>query len=394
MDSISRYIVRTTLSAFALILGSLIAVVWITHALREIDIITNQSQSVLAFVGITSLLIPSLALVVAPLALIIAVGYTLNRLNADSEIVVMNAAGMSPWRIFMPFLTVGIMVSLLVVAISAYIAPQCLREMRSQLTQVRADLIAHLMQPGRFTSVDRQLLTFYVRERRANGELLGIFIDDRRNPEERGTFIAEQGQVVEDGTRTFLVLVRGSAQRTGANQSDPTVVLFDRYAFDLTPFTGGDSARQYSLSERFLWELIWPGEKDAALKADFGRRWRELNDRLAAPLYPIVFTIIGFALLGAPRTSRQSRGVSIVAAMVLVGAIRLTGFAAVVFATRTPSAAAALYVLLAAVVLLGLTIISRGAIIEPPAALLNLLSGIQERLARGRTQPAAGSVSA
>ena len=114
MGSFDRYIFRTTFGAFLLILISLTTVIWLTHALREIDLMTNQRQTVLTFIGITGLLIPMLVLVIAPIALVIAVGHTLNRLNTDSEIVVMNASGMSPWRIFRPFLTTTLVVSVLV----------------------------------------------------------------------------------------------------------------------------------------------------------------------------------------------------------------------------------------------------------------------------------------
>src|ERR1041384_6000986 len=114
MGSFDRYIFRTTFGAFLLILISLTAVIWLTHALREIDVMTNQRQTVLTFIGITGLLIPMLVLVIAPLALVLAVGHTLNRLNTDSEIVVMSASGMSPWRVFRPFLITTIVASMLV----------------------------------------------------------------------------------------------------------------------------------------------------------------------------------------------------------------------------------------------------------------------------------------
>jgi len=390
MSAISRYIVRTTFGAFVLVVASLTAIVWITQALRELDIVTHQGQGILAFVGITALVIPSLALVIMPIALIVAMAFTLNRLNSDSEIVVMNAAGMSPWRVFAPFLLVGVVVALMVAVVSAYLAPKGLREMRTQLTKVRADMIANLLQPGRFASVDRQLLTIHVRERRANGELLGLFIDDRRDPEERATFTAEQGQVVEDENGTFLVLIRGSAQRMDVRQQDPAIVLFDRYAFDLTPLANLQSRPSHGVPERYLWELLWPDPGDPLL-SDPGRRWRELHERLSAPLYPLVFAIIGFAILGAPRTSRQSRGFSIAVVIAAVLAIRLGAFALIVFSMRAPFMIAALYLLLAGVSALGLRIIARGAIVEPPVFLLNLGETLASRLARFRGAAAPGA---
>src|SRR5499427_3176179 len=114
MGKIDRYVFRTSFGAFVLILVSLTAIIWVTQALRDIDLITGQGQTVLVFIGLTGLFIPLLVLVIAPVALMIAIAYTLNKLNTDSEIVVLNAAGMAPWRLFRPFLLVAIVVALLV----------------------------------------------------------------------------------------------------------------------------------------------------------------------------------------------------------------------------------------------------------------------------------------
>src|ERR1044071_9616177 len=222
MRGFDRYIFRTTFGAFLLILISLTAVIWLTHALREVDLMTNQRQTVLVFVGITGLLIPMLVLVIAPIALVIAVGHTLNRLNTDSEIVVMNASGMSPWRIFRPFLTTTIVVSILVLGISAYLAPKGLRELRIWATKVKADFVINIVQPGRFITIERGL-TFHIRERRNDGQLLGIFIDDRRDEKERVTSLAEYGEIVESGAGTFLLLMNGAVHPLPAGRVDPTI---------------------------------------------------------------------------------------------------------------------------------------------------------------------------
>src|SRR5512136_480263 len=118
MGSIGRYIFRTTFGAFAVVLVSLTAVIWVTQALHDIDLITSQGQSILVFIGITGLIIPLLVLVIAPIALLIAVAHTLNKMSTDSEIIVMNGAGASPWLLFRAFLSVAVVVSLLVTVIS------------------------------------------------------------------------------------------------------------------------------------------------------------------------------------------------------------------------------------------------------------------------------------
>ena len=172
MGSIGRYIFRTTFGAFLVICASVTALMWITQALRDIDLMTNQGQSIFVFIGITGLIIPLLVLIIAPIALMIAVAHVLNKLGNDSELIVMNASGMPPWVLFRPFLAVGIVVSLLVAAISIYVSPWGLRELRRWATEVRADLVSNIVQPGRFTKLEERL-TLHIRERRPNGQLLG-----------------------------------------------------------------------------------------------------------------------------------------------------------------------------------------------------------------------------
>src|SRR4051794_16273739 len=108
MGSIGRYIFRTTIAAFVLTLVSLTLIIWVTQALREIDLVTNQKQTVLTFIGITSLTIPFLMVIIIPVAFALAVAHVLNKLTTDSEIIVMSSAGMSPWGVFKGFLAAGI----------------------------------------------------------------------------------------------------------------------------------------------------------------------------------------------------------------------------------------------------------------------------------------------
>ncbi|MGB2657013.1 MAG: LptF/LptG family permease, partial [Pseudolabrys sp.] len=226
MGSISRYIFRTTLGAFLIVLVSLTAVIWVTQALRDIDIMTSQGQTILVFIGITGLIIPLLILVIAPIALLIAVAHVLNKMSNDSEIIVMNAAGMSPWILFRAFMAAAIVVSVLVAAISAYFAPKGLRMLRDWLTEVRANVVSNIVQPGRFTAIESGV-TIHIRERRPNGQLAGIFLDDRRSANERITVLSEIGELLDNSSGTYLVLQKGIVQRHETSQRDPAMVVFD-----------------------------------------------------------------------------------------------------------------------------------------------------------------------
>jgi len=381
MGSINRYIFRTTFAAFAIVLVSLTAVIWVTQALRDIDIVTNQGQNLLVFAGITGLIIPLLVLVIAPIALLIAVAHVLNKLSTDSEIIVMNSAGISPWLLFRAFLPVAIVVSLLVLAISAYFAPKGLKMLRDWITEVRANVVSNIVQPGRFTAIENGV-TIRIGERHANGQLVNIFLDDRRDPAERVTVLAESGDLLDNDKGTFLVLQKGMVQRQQSTQRDPAIVAFDRYAFDLSQFAGGQQAVKYSIRERYLWQLLFPDPTDPLYTEQPGQFRAELFDRLIEPLYPLAFLVIAFAYLGTPRTNRQSRTLSLLGAIGGVALLRLIGFVSTVFGANFPWMVWLQFIALAIAFILGLYVIRRGLIIEPPAAIADRIGAFTERLSR------------
>jgi lipopolysaccharide export system permease protein len=381
MGSIGRYIFRTTMGAFLIICVSLTIVMWFTQAIREFDLITSQRQTVFVFIGITSLLIPLLVMMIAPISLVLAIAHILNKLSADSEIIVMNAAGVSPWRLASPFIASALVVSALVALIAAYLSPLSLRELRDWATEVRADILTNIVQPGRFATIGGNL-TFHIADRRPNGLLLGIFLDDRRDPKEHATYLAEQGEIVKNDTGSFLVLEKGSVQRLEAGQRDPRIVTFDRYAFDLSKFTAGPQSVVYNVREKYIWELMWPPAKDAVYIAQAGEYRAELHDRFATPLYPLAFVILAYAFLGPPQTTRQSRTLALFALVGVVSVLRLIGFLSVIIGVHVPSVIAAQYVALIGSIAAGIWQISRGQAIEPAAAVSRFASAITERLAK------------
>ncbi|MGC1349226.1 MAG: LPS export ABC transporter permease LptF [Xanthobacteraceae bacterium] len=384
MGSIGRYMFRATMAAFVITLVSLTVVMWFTQAIREFDLITSQRQTLFVFIGITGLLIPLLVMMIAPISLVLATAHTINKLSSDSEIIVMNAAGVSPWPLVRPFLAAALVVSILVALIAVYVSPWSLRELRDWATQVRADILTNIVQPGRFTTVSGNL-TFHIADRRPNGLLVGIFLDDRRDPKEHATYLAEQGEIIKNETGSFLVLEKGSVQRLEAGARDPRIVTFDRYAFDLSKFGVGPQTGAgvtYNTREKYIWELIWPPANDALFVAQPGEYRSELHDRIATPLYPFAFVVLAYAFLGPPQTTRQSRTLSLLSLTGAVALLRLIGFLSVIIGAHAPAALAAQYVALIGSIVVGAWLISRGQAVEPAAMVSKIANAIGERLAK------------
>jgi lipopolysaccharide export system permease protein len=306
--------------------------------------------------------VPILMLVIAPIAMVMAICYTLLKLNGDSELVVMNAAGISPGRMLRPVLAASVVVTAFVAYIAADLGPRLQRTMNLEIAKVRTDVVANIVRPGTFISVDRGLI-FHIRERRSESQFRGIFIDDARDPEERTTIVAEYGQIVQRQDEAFLVMRDGNVQRRRAKEHDPTIVLFDQYAFDLTRLAPAPQVN-VGLRETFIWDLAFPAADNPILKSSPAQFRIELHERLIAPLYPLAFAMIAFALLGFPRTTRQSRAVSLFAVIAGVTGLRLAGFAASAIAYTFPPALAAVYAMIALAVAFGAVIVWRGTPLE------------------------------
>jgi lipopolysaccharide export system permease protein len=214
---------------------------------------------------------------------------------------------------------------------------------------------------------------------------LGIFLDDRRDPKEHATFLAEQGEIVKNDTGSFLVLEKGSVQRLETGQHDPRIVTFDRYAFDLSKFgvgPQGASGTTYNTREKYITELMWPQANDTLFAAQPGEYRSELHDRFATPLYPLAFVILAYAFLGPPQTTRQSRTLSLLGLIGAVSLLRLAGFLSVIVGVRVPSMLALQYVALFGSIGAGAWQISRGRAIEPAAAVSRFATAVTERFAK------------
>ncbi|MGF9761354.1 LPS export ABC transporter permease LptF [Microvirga sp. 0TCS3.31] len=358
MTLLERYILKITFSAFAACLLALTGVIWITQALRELDLLTGKGQTLLIFLTVTGLSLPALISVIAPVAFFLATIYTLNKLNGDSELIVMSAGGMPPGRLLRPFLALAAFVCLAVGIISIHIMPASFQEMRQLFTKIRADFVGTMAKEGQFISLDNGI-TFHYRERQGDS-LLGIFMEDLREKNKAIVYLAERGQTAEQNGTSYLVLQKGSVQRKEPNSRDSSIVAFERYAVDLSAFNKEGGEVVYKPRERSTLQLLFPDKSEPIYQEQSGRFRAELHERLSSWLYPLAMMMIAFAALGEPRTTRQGRGMAIASAVVAIVLMRILGFAASSGVARTSAAVIAIYAVPLASILISLLLILKG----------------------------------
>jgi lipopolysaccharide export system permease protein len=330
MTLFGRYMFRQVTNAFLVILLTLTLVVWLATALKELNLITSQGQGIVLFLQMTMLSLPSLMALIAPNAMLMAALYTLDRMNGDSELIVMTASGAPVWRIGAPLLALASLVSTAILLANLLVTPASMRALRSFVTQVRADLISQVLQPGRFSSPEKGL-TFHIRDRSLNGDLLGLLVHDSRDDDQVMSYLAERGRIITNDEGSYLVMLDGYVQRFRSNEKDKDVqmVAFDQNMLDLSEFSPKDnSGKDVRPREMYLGDLISPDLTNKAVQREYGQIRAELHDRLATPLYPLVFTFIAIAFLGHARTTREARWAQIIAAFGIAVGLRVAGLTA------------------------------------------------------------------
>ena len=353
MSLFSRYVFRQVANAFVIILVTLTTIVWLATALKQLDLIVSQGQGFVLFLKMTFLTLPSLMALIAPNAMLMASLYTLDRMNGDSELIVMTAAGAPIWRIGAPFVLLASMVCVVILICNLWVMPASMRALRALITQVRADVISQVLQPGRFSSTEPGL-TFHIRDRSPTGDLLGLLVHDERDDKQLMSYLADRGRIISNDDGAYLVMFDGHVHRFETKSPDQGVqiVAFDQYLLNISDLNPKDTgSKELRPRERYLGELLNPDPKLLKAKGAVGQLRTELHDRFSTPFYPLLFALLAVAILGHARTTRESRWAQILIAAGIAVGLRVSGLTASNLVTLSAGATPLVYLIPIAAIL-------------------------------------------
>ena len=327
MGIFARYVFRQTAGAFLLILFSLCSIVWIALALRQLNVVTSQGQDTWTLIKMTTLALPNLMAIIAPVSFLIAALHTLNRLNTDSELIVLTASGSTVWTAAKPLLLLALIITAGLGFINQLAQPWSFRQLKEYVVQMRTDLLTQVIQPGRFSQPETGL-TFHIRERALNGELIGLVMHDTRAKDQAQSYLAERGVIVKQEPTAYLVMNAGHIIRRSDAKEPPQIIAFDTYAVDLDQFEPqGEQVGELKPRERYFDELLDTDPKCKICKYQAGQFRAEFHERFASLLYPTAFALIIVAFVGQTRSTRSSRMESLVVAFLIAAGARLGGLA-------------------------------------------------------------------
>ncbi len=335
MQKVSGYILRRSTVAFLFVTLSLVCAIWLMQSLRLIDLIVNRGLPFSMFLYMSMLMLPTFLALILPVSLFTAVLFAYNRLTMDSELLVMRAAGISQTGLSKSaFLLAGI-VTVIIYSLTLYLLPLSFREFKDRQVTIRNDFSTVLLQEGVFTELAMGI-TVFVRERGAEGELLGVLVHDGRNPEKPVTMMAENGALVRTDEGPQVIMVNGNRQEVSKDSGALSLLYFDRYVLDVHSVGKTLDKRWREPRERFLDELFFPDMTDGNNQFNAAKLRAEGHQRLTLPIYALAFTAIALAALLSGDYARRGLGKRITTAILLIVAIQGAALGFTNLAARFP----------------------------------------------------------
>jgi lipopolysaccharide export system permease protein len=327
MLAIERYFLRQLAVGMVLVTIGLTAILWLTQSLRFVELTVNKGASILTFIKLTVLVMPNFLTVILPVALFTVTLFTYNKLISDRELVVLRAAGLSHWALARPAMILAGINIFLGLALNLWIIPWSNEASHKLQYQLRSTATGVLLQEGQFSQISKGL-TVYVRARDPKGELLGLIIHDRRNPEKVTTILAERGALVqnEDGTPSVMMF-NATRQQVTPGSNRLSLLSYDSYTMQFSDGPDNDDDRVRDARERPTRELFSLSESLIG-PVQFRQFRVEGHQRFAAPLYHLSFAFLATACLLCGWFNRRGQTSRLVLAVVLMVIIQAAALGA------------------------------------------------------------------
>jgi len=238
--------------------------------------------------------VPSSLELILPLALTLSVLLVLGRMNQDSELTILRAAGYSNRRIFGLVLVPAGLIALVVAWLSLVLSPEVARELDRQVVEKENLTVFDTVVPGRFQTDNSGRLIYAEGISDDRESLIDVFIVEPSDDAELEVFLTGRTarQELSEGEK-FLVLFDGYKHTGSATRLDWEISKFERYLIRMEPET---AERPDSLDTEDTLDLFASGQPAELAIAS----WRVSLPVMCLLMLPWAF-VMG---RGSPRQSR------------------------------------------------------------------------------------------
>lgn len=310
--TLSYYVVSEILPPFFLGLMAFTFILLTGRMLKLVELLVTRGVPLSQIGKLFVLILPTFLEMTVPMALLLGILVGLSGLSNDHEILALKASGISPFQVLWPIGMVALFVSLLTLLITTLVRPAANLELKKELYNIAKSRVATALKENVFNS-DFPKVLIYVEEVIPPGNTSqGVLIVDRRNPTRETVIFGKVALFLsnEETATLSLKLFDGVIhEREKKTQSIFSQTHFNVYHFNL------DLAETFNLirkqkrdpSEMSLWQLGETIRSKQAQGLNPINEILDLHQRFSFPFAPLVFSLLGVALVLMPAPSRQGR---------------------------------------------------------------------------------------
>ena len=323
MSHLDRYIFKQCLLVFAFFTLVFSLVTWVNRSVFIFDSLISAGHSATVFLEFSLLALPTVLSAVLPISAFAATTYVTSRLSNESELAVIQATGISPWRLARPVFVFGLLIGLLMFSLTGYLVPKTGTTTKDREFELSQNLGAKFLREGSFQHPLKGV-TFFISDITQNSELRGVLISDRREKDTSYTYTSERAFLVSSEDQTILLMQNGLMQSLDRINNTLSLTQFDELAYNLTIIDS--SARKAPPPIDYLPTLLlW---QDPELASDLtnqplSRVIEDKHRRIQYALLCLVTSLLGFAALYSAGFSRHGSGLFIGLAIFLLVIVKL-----------------------------------------------------------------------
>ncbi len=229
---IVRYLIRETVKTQLAVLFVLFLIFFSQKFIRILASATDGGIPSAEILSLVALYMPSMATLMLPLSLYVAILITFGRLYAESEITVMNATGMGNKFLIYAALCLALITGSLAAFNALWLSPWATTQENRLLEEIESDSGLNLLVEGQMQSTPNGQAVIFVDDITNNGGLRKIFIAQPLSKDNLlpNVVVADQGSVTElaDG-RQLLKLKEGVRYEGIPSQLNYSVTEYQNY---------------------------------------------------------------------------------------------------------------------------------------------------------------------
>ena len=315
LAGIDRYLIRSFLTLFLALIAVAMALLLLERLIRIADLVAGSDTAMLTGSLLIANLIPHYLNLALPGAFLISMILTVDRLSRSGEIVALMAAGVSLYRIVLPFVLFAAALAMASLLISGYLQPVSRYSYRELVHNLHHRSIVTVFQERKVVQYDNKII--WTQSVDSEGKTLGPVFILETAPNGRKAFMSSKSGTLNEMSNGMWAITLINGRGASYNPGDPPN-RYERIDFDKVLWPAvtnleayrprGDDERELLLTELLNTKKAGghSNVNEAAAVASFHDR----TSRAALLLVmPVIAVLLGLNLGRNPRSTGAVIGV-------------------------------------------------------------------------------------